>query len=70
MKLQAAAPDGTTVSIDTDKHVPDAEMCVAQDGPDEQWCALCTLPYGHPGPWHIADTASEIIAVWPVEAVQ
>jgi len=62
MMLQGTAPDGTVVMVDTEDRIPADEMCVDEDALG----FLCTLRAGHPGPWHVADAAVEIAAVWAV----
>ena len=67
MMLHATAPDGTTVSVDAAECILPEEMCLAMTEPEPLIAYLCTLRDGHPGPWHVADTGSEIAAVWAVE---
>jgi len=54
------------VSVDGADPITPEEMCLEMTSPEPLIAFLCTLRDGHPGPWHIADTGSEIAAVWAV----
>lgn len=56
--LTGTAPDGTIVTIDL---AEDGPACAA---PAPKMGLGCTLGLHHEGPWHIADTGTEIMEVW------
>jgi hypothetical protein len=63
--MNVTAPDGIDITVSLDVELPEDQMCTAER-PGGGFVPLCTLPAGHPGPWHVATTDTSIIAVWPV----
>lgn len=66
MVLTRTAPDGTVISIDTERRpVTEDAYCPARTGEeDESLRYECTLPLAGHGSWHAADTGIEIVFIW------
>lgn len=65
--MAGTAPDGTPLLVSVD--LAQEEVCPATYGRTMGWglVAACTLRPGHPGPWHVATTETNIVEVWPVD---